>query len=64
MKHLERVRIYKQPGQKLWSIYKVRNSLGNDVYCGTRRTHKKKTESMRGKAKELPEEEHFVYENH
>ena len=38
--------------------------LENDVYCGTLRTHKKKTVSIRGKAIKLPEEEHFVFENH
>lgn len=64
MKHLERGRIYKHPVQKLWSTYMVRNILENDVYCGTLRTHKKKTVSIRGKAIKLPEEEHFVFENH
>ena len=38
--------------------------LENDVYCGTLRTHKKKTVSIRGKAIKLPEEEHFVFANH
>ena len=64
MKHLERGRIYKHPVQKLWSTYMIRNILENDVYCGTLRTHKKKTVSIRGKAIKLPEEEHFVFENH
>jgi DNA invertase Pin-like site-specific DNA recombinase len=64
MKHLERGRIYKHPVQKLWSTYMIRNILENDVYCGTLRTHKKKTVSIRGKAIKLPQEEHFVFENH
>lgn len=34
------------------------------LYIGTLRTHKKKTISIRGKAVKLPEEEHFVFENH
>lgn len=34
------------------------------VYCGTLRTHKKRTISIRGKAVKLPESEHFVFENH
>ena len=64
MKHLERGRIYKHPVQKLWSTYMIRNILENDLYCGTLRIHKKKTVSIRGKAIKLPEEEHFVFENH
>ena len=63
-KHLERGRIYKHPVQKLWSTYMISNILNNDVYCGTLRTHKKKTISIRGKAIKLPEEEHFIFENH
>lgn len=63
-KHLERGRIYKHPVQKLWSTYMISNILTNDVYCGNLRTHKKKTISIRGKAIRLPEEEHFVFENH
>lgn len=42
----------------------IKNIIGNDVYCGTLRTHKKKTISIRGKAIKLPESEHFVFENH
>lgn len=42
----------------------ISNILNNDVYTGTLRTHKKKTISIRGKAIKLPEEEHFVFENH
>ena len=64
MKHLERGRIYKHPVQKLWSTYMISNILNNDVYTGNLRTHKKKTVSIRGKAIKLPEEEHFVFENH
>ena len=63
-KHLERGRIYKHQVQKLWSTYMISNILTNDVYCGNLRTHKKKTISIRGKAIKLPEEEHFVFENH
>ena len=63
-KHLERGRIYKHPVQKLWSTYMISNILNNDVYCGNLRTHKKKTISIRGRAIKLPEEEHFVFENH
>ena len=63
-KHLERGRIYKHPVQKLWSTYMISNILNNDVYTGTLRTHKKKTISIRGRAIKLPEEEHFVFENH
>ena len=63
-KHLERGRIYKHPVQKLWSTYMISNILSNDVYCGNLRTHKKKTVSIRGRAIKLPEEEHFVFENH
>ena len=63
-KHLERGRIYKHPVQKLWSTYMISNILNNDVYCGNLRTHKKKTVSIRGRAIKLPEEEHFVFENH
>lgn len=63
-KHLERGRIYKHPVQKLWSDYMIKNILGNDIYCGTLRTHKKKTLSIRGKAIKLPEREHFIFENH
>ena len=63
-KHLERGRIYKHPVQELWSTYMISNILNNDVYTGTLRTHKKKTVSIRGKAIRLPEEEHFVFENH
>ena len=63
-KHLERGRIYKHPVQELWSTYMISNILNNDVYTGTLRTHKKKTISIRGKAIKLPEEEHFVFENH
>ena len=63
-KHLERGRIYKHPVQELWSTYMISNILNNDVYTGTLRTHKKKTVSIRGRAIKLPEEEHFVFENH
>ena len=63
-KHLQRGRIYKHPVQELWSDYMIKNIIGNDVYCGTLRTHKKKTISIRGKAIKLPESEHFVFENH
>ena len=63
-KHLERGRIYKHPVQKLWSTYMISNILNNDVYTGALRTHKKKTISIRGRAIKLPEEEHFVFENH
>ena len=63
-KHLERGRIYKHPVQKLWCTYMIKNILENDIYCGTLRTHKKKTVSIRGKVVKLPEEEHFVFENH
>ncbi len=63
-KHLERGRIYKHPVQKLWSTYMISNILNNDVYCGTLRTHKKKTISIRGRAIKLPEEEHFIFEDH
>ena len=63
-KHLERGRIYKHPVQELWSTYMISNILNNDVYTGNLRTHKKKTVSIRGRAIKLPEEEHFVFENH
>ena len=63
-KHLERGRIYKHPVQELWSTYMISNILTNDVYTGNLRTHKKKTVSIRGRAIKLPEEEHFVFENH
>lgn len=63
-KHLEKGRIYKHPIQKLWSTYMISNIISNDVYCGNLRTHKKQTVSIRGKAIKLPEEEHFVFENH
>ena len=63
-KHLERGRIYKHPVQELWSTYMISNILSNDVYTGALRTHKKKTISIRGRAIKLPEEEHFVFENH
>ena len=63
-KHLERGRIYKHPVQELWSTYMISNILNNDVYIGNLRTHKKKTISIRGRAIKLPEEEHFVFENH
>lgn len=63
-KHLERGRIYKHPVQELWSTYMISNILNNDVYTGNLRTHKKKTISIRGRAIKLPEEEHFVFENH
>ena len=42
----------------------ISNILNNDVYCGNLRTHKKKTISIRGKAVKLPENEHFIFENH
>ena len=63
-KHLERGRIYKHPVQELWSTYMISNILNNDVYTGALRTHKKKTVSIRGRSIKLPEEEHFVFENH
>ena len=63
-KHLERGRIYKHPVQELWSTYMISNIINNDVYTGNLRTHKKKTISIRGRAIKLPEEEHFVFENH
>lgn len=62
-KHLERGHIYKHPVQDLWTNYMINNIISNDIYCGTLRTHKKKTISIRGKAIKLPEEEHFVFEN-
>ena len=63
-KHLERGRIYKHSVQELWSTDMVKNILENDVYCGNLRVHKKQTISIRGKAVKLPEEEHFIFENH
>lgn len=63
-KHLERGRIYKHKVQELWSTDMVKNILENDVYCGNLRVHKKQTISIRGKAVKLPEEEHFIFENH
>lgn len=63
-KHLERGHIYKHPVQELWTDDMVKHILENDVYCGVLRTHKKKTVSIRGKAINLPESEHFVFENH
>lgn len=63
-KHLEKGHIYKHPVQELWSDYMIKNIIGDDIYCGTLRTHKKRTISIRGKAVKLPESEHFVFENH
>ncbi len=42
----------------------VKNILENDVYCGNLRVHKKQTITIRGRVAKLPEEEHFVFENH
>lgn len=63
-KHLEKGHIYKHPVQELWSDYMIGNILKNDIYCGTLRTHKKKTVAIRGKTIKLPESEHFIFENH
>lgn len=63
-KHLERGRIYKHKVQELWSTDMVKNILENDVYCGNLRIHKKQTITIRGRVAKLPEEEHFVFENH
>lgn len=63
-KHLERGRVYKQKVQELWSTDMVKNILENDVYCGNLRVHKKRTITIRGRVAKLPEEEHFVFENH
>lgn len=63
-KHLERGHIYKHPVQKLWTDYMIRNIITSDIYCGTLRTHTKRTVSIRGKAVKLPESEHFIFENH
>ncbi len=63
-RHLEQGKIYKHPVQRLWTNYMINNIISNDVYCGTLRTHKKKTISIRGKAIKLPESEHFIFENH
>ena len=63
-KYLEKGNIYKHKVQKLWCTYMISNILNNDIYTGTLRTHKKKTISIRGKAIRLPEEEHFIFENH
>lgn len=63
-KHLEKGRIYKHKVQELWSTDMVKNILENDVYCGNLRVHKKQTISIRGRVVKLPEEEHFIFENH
>lgn len=63
-KHLERGRVYKQKVQELWSTDMIKNILENDVYCGNLRVHKKRTITIRGRVAKLPEEEHFVFENH
>ena len=63
-KHLERGRVYKQKVQELWSTDMVKNILETDVYCGNLRVHKKRTITIRGRVAKLPEEEHFVFENH
>lgn len=63
-KHLERGRVYKHNVQELWSTDMVKNILENDVYCGNLRVHKKQTITIRGRVAKLPEEEHFVFENH
>lgn len=63
-KHLERGRVYKHKIQELWSTDMVKNILENDVYCGNLRIHKKQTITIRGRVAKLPEEEHFVFENH
>ena len=63
-KHMEQGRIYKHKVQSLWSTDMVKHILENDVYCGNLRVHKKQTISIRGKSIKLPEEEHFVFENH
>lgn len=63
-KHLERGHIYGHPVQELWTDYMIKNIISSDVYCGTLRTHTKKTVSIRGKAIKLPESEHFIFEDH
>ncbi|MCI8397759.1 MAG: recombinase family protein [Clostridia bacterium] len=62
--HLARGRVYKHKVQELWSTDMVKNILENDVYCGNLRVHKKQTITIRGRVAKLPEEEHFVFENH
>ncbi len=63
-KHLERGRIYKHKVQKEWTKDMVSNILKNEIYTGTLITHKKRTVNIRGKVVKLPEEEHFIFENH
>lgn len=47
-----------------WEAYHVQNILDNDIYTGVLRTHKKQVRSIRGYVQKLPEEQHFVFENH
>ena len=63
-KHLEKGKIYKHPIQELWTNYMINNIISRDIYCGTLRTHTKRTVSIRGKAIKLPESEHFIFEDH
>ena len=64
MKHLERGRIYKHKVQDAWTKDMVSNILKNEVYTGTLTTHKKRSINIRGKVVKLPEEEHFIFDNH
>lgn len=63
-KHMERGRVYKHKVQELWSTDMIKNILENDVYCGNLRTHKKQLLGIRGRVTKLPQDQHFVFENH
>jgi site-specific DNA recombinase len=63
-KHMERGNTYKHKVTDKWQNYHIQNILSTDIYTGILRTHKKQSKSIRGSVERVPEDKHFIFENH
>lgn len=60
----ERGRNIKRNVREYWETDMVKKILKDETYTGTLVTHKKEVKGIHGKAKVLPKEEHYRFENH
>ena len=60
----EKGRNIKRNTREYWEADMVSKILKDETYTGTLITHKKEVKGIHGKAKKLPEKEHYRFENH
>ncbi len=60
----ERGRNIKRSVREYWETDMISKILRDETYTGTLITHKKEVKGIHGKAKVLPKEEHYRFENH